>query len=252
MTTAINAGGVMETHVWEAPTAKTPVRATVLVRPLSHGFNAASVKGEICALTVADAAVFLAAAACTTGTVVIRNWSSIAENPSATILREALASMGAYVVSSKEGLTCTSRSTSGHLSGITIDLADNPDLIAPLLVLSVLADEPSELRGLTAHHKITEPVVANLNRIGGSIEWNGSTARVFPRPLHGGAWVGAGTAASSALGAVLALVVPGIRVYGVEMDSREGRAFLKEWNSALDADEHILPGATRGTVPYYR
>lgn len=243
------------THaVWQAPLAAIPVRATVTV-PHLHDPDAN--RGEagsdvaVYAPTVADAAVFIAAAAVTTGTVVIRNWDRIAGESSATALREALATMGTYVVRSAEGLTCTSRSTSGHLSAITVDLADHRDLIAPLLVLAALADDPSELTGLAAHRDYVELLLAELQSLGALIDWDGQMARVFPQPLHGGSWSGAGEPAAAALGAVLALVVPDVSVSGLTVDSDDGRRFLAEWAHALAADEHILPGSTRGTVPYY-
>lgn len=239
----------MSDLVWEAPLAAIPVRATVTVPHLGADADDAGV--GVYAPTVADAAVFLAAAAVTTGTVVIRNWDAIAGEPSATPLREALGSMGTYVVRSAEGLTCTSRSTSGHLSGIAVDLAVHRDLIAPLLVLTALADDPSELRGLADHAAYVEELLAELQGLGALVDWDGDVARVFPQPLHGGEWSGAGEPAAAALGAVLALLIPHMRVSGLALDGTDGRRFLDEWRSAMAADEHILPGATRGTVPFY-
>lgn len=236
----------MTDAVWEAPLAAIPVRATVTVPHLGGEEDV-----EVFAPTVADAAVFLAAAAVTTGTVVIRNWDQIASEPSATPLREALATMGTYVVRSAEGLTCTSRSTSGHLSGISLNLAEHRDLIAPMLVLAALADDPSELRGLAGHRAYVRELLGELQGLGALVDGDGDTVRVFPQPLHGGAWRGAGEPAAAALGAVLALLVPSMRVSGLSLDGAEGRRFLDEWRSAMAADEHILPGATRGTVPFY-
>lgn len=240
----------MTETVWEAPLATIPVRATVTVPHLGDKEDVA-----VFAPTVADAAVFLAAAAVTTGTVVIRNWEQIASEPSATPLREALATMGTYVVRSAEGLTCTSRSTSGHLTGITLDLAAHRDLIAPMLVLAALADDPSELRGLSGHRAYVRALLGELQGLGalvdGDVDSDGATVRIFPQPLHGGEWRGAGEPAAAALGAVLALVVPNMRVSGLALDGAEGRRFLGEWRAAMAADEHILPGATRGSVPFY-
>lgn len=240
---------MMSDDVWDAPLATIPLRATVTVPHL--GASTSHANTEVYAPTVADAAVFLSAAAVTTGTVVIRNWDAIAGEPSATPLREALASMGTYVVRSAEGLTCTSRSTSGHLRGIAVDLSGHRDLIAPLLVLTALADDPSELRGLGKHGSYVDRLLAELQGLGALVDWDGETARVFPQPLHGGEWTGAGEPAAAALGAVLALLVPHMRVSGLTLDDASGRRFLDEWHAAMAADEHILPGATRGTVPFY-
>ncbi|MFT4214345.1 MAG: hypothetical protein QM622_06165 [Microbacterium sp.] len=235
----------MTQTTWAAPAAEIPLRATVTVSPMpGEGLH-------VHAPSVADAAVYLAAAAITTGTVVIRNWDEIAAGPSASALREALASMGAYVVRSAEGLTCTSRSTTGHLRGIDIDLSAHPDLIAVILVLALLADDRSEVRGVAEHERLVAALLLDIRGLGGLVDWDGSTVTVFPQPLHGGSWRGAGEPTVLALGAVLALRVPGIQVEGIDLDTPEGALFLETWRRAMLADEHILPGATRGTVPYY-
>ncbi len=184
-------------------------------------------------------------------TCVIRNWDAIAEDTSAAALRDALASMGTYVVRSAEGLTCTSRSTSGHLDGISVDLTGHRDLVAPLFVLASLADHPSELRGLRGHGGYIDELVGELRALGADVAWDGETARIAPQPLHAGVWRGGGEPAAAALGAVLALVIPGVQVAGLALDGADGRRFLEEWRSAMTADEHILPGSTRGTVPFY-
>ena len=233
--------------VWNAPAADIPMRATVAVPHLGDADR------RVSAATVADAAVFLAAAATTTGTVVITNWSEMADDPSARMLRECLASMGTYVVRSAEGLTCTSRSTSGHLAGITADLGAHRGIVGPLVALALVADDVSTFTGLAPHAALIEALLADVQALGGLAEWDGDTLRVFPQPLHAGAWRGGGDPAVAALGAVLALTVPGVVVAdGLDPDSPDGHAFVDVWAEAMAADEHILPGATRGTVPFYR
>lgn len=232
--------------VWNAPPAAIPMRATVAVPHLGDPDR------RVTAATVADAAVFLAAAATTTGTVVITNWSEMADDPSARVLRESLASMGTYVVRSAEGLTCTSRSTSGHLAGVTLDLAAHPVLVGPVVTLALLADDPSTLTGLAPHAALVEALLADIQALGGLAEWDGDVLRIFPQPLHAGVWSGGGDPAVAALGAVIALTVPGVVVTdGLDPATPHGHAFLDAWAAAMAADEHILPGATRGTVPYY-
>ena len=236
--------------VWNAPAADIPMRATVAVPHLGDADR------RVNAATVADAAVFLAAAATTTGTVVITNWSQMADDPSARMLRECLASMGTYVVRSAEGLTCTSRSTSGHLAGITADLGAHRGIVGPLVALALVADDVSTftvpLRQAAERLHVGEQRLDECG-VRGEAEWDGDTLRVFPQPLHAGAWRGGGDPAMAALGAVLALTVPGVVVAdGLDPDSPDGHAFVDVWAEAMAADEHILPGATRGTVPFYR
>ncbi|BBH68380.1 hypothetical protein ACTI_50650 [Actinoplanes sp. OR16] len=214
---------------WPAPLATMPVRARI---------DAAT--------TLDEAAVFLAGAAVTTGTVVLRNWDALAEDPAAPVLRDLLATFGAYVVRSAEGLTCTSRSTSGHLNPISYDLSTAPGLAGVACVLAALADGPSRLSGVPQSPRVTE-VMDNLTALGGRVTMRSGVVAIVPGPLHAGAWQAHGDPVLGALGAVLGLVVPGVSIVG----SPSRPAFLEAWRRAMAADENILPGTSAGTVPYY-
>jgi 3-phosphoshikimate 1-carboxyvinyltransferase len=234
---------------WPTPNADLPLRARLEV---VHVDAAASV---IDAPTVADAALFLAGAAITTGTVVLRNWGVLAGEPSAPVLRDLLATFGTYVVRTAEGLTCTSRSTSGHLDGIAYDLGAAPDLAGIALVLAAVADDLSCLRGV-ASAPGSAAVRANLDALGAQIsDGPDGSVLVTPVPLRAGVWPSDGDAGLAALGAVVGLVVPGLVVTdadGVDWAHAPGfQPFLRAWRRAMSADEHILPGTSAGTVPYY-
>ncbi|GAA1583318.1 hypothetical protein [Actinoplanes couchii] len=225
---------------WPAPEAMIPMRARLDV-----------VAGPVVvAPTVEDAAVFLAGAAVTTGTVVLRNWDALADDPAAPVLRDLLATFGAYVVRSAEGLTCTSRATSGHLEGITYDLSAAPSLAGIALVLAALADGPSRLAGISQAPRAKETLSA-LSALGSRAVARPDVIEIEPGSLRPGEWPAHGDPGLAALGAVLGLVVPGIRITGIDPDAPGLRPFRKAWRQAMTADENILPGTTTGTVPYY-
>lgn len=236
----------MADPLWHAPTALIPLRARVTVPAVPRQDGV-----EVDAPTLADAAVFLAAAAVTTGTIVVRNWDALAGDRAAPLLRDVLASMGAYVVRSREGLTCTSRSTSGHLSGVRCALGGAPELLPSLVALAALADDASHLSGLDGQDRQVEGLRANLQALGGLTEWDGSALGVHPQPLHAGRWLAHGSIDTALAGGVLALVVPGVDVEGVDVGSPDLAGFFDRWRLAMTADEHILPGTSSGAVPYY-
>nr|WP_269809809.1 hypothetical protein [Kineosporia rhizophila] len=226
--------------IWPAPAAKVPLRARLDVVPVE----------VVEAPTVQDAAVFMAGAAVTTGTVVLRNWSALADDPAAPVLRDLLASFGTYVVRSAEGLTCTSRSTSGHLEGISYDLAGAPGLAGVALVLAALADSPSQFTGLAEATRV-EQVAANLTRLGANCHVQADVVTIVPKELHGGLWNSAADPVIAALGAVVALVVPDVHITGLSPEAPALQPFLRVWDRAMTADENILPGTSSGAVPYY-
>ncbi|MBB2946570.1 5-enolpyruvylshikimate-3-phosphate synthase [Actinoplanes lutulentus] len=230
--------------IWPAPAATMPVRARLDVVAVD------STGAVVEAPTVDDAAVFLAGAAVTTGTVVLRNWEALAADPAAGLLRDLLATFGTYVVRSAEGLTCTSRATSGHLDGVDHDLTAAPGLAGIAVVLAALADSPSSLHGVSEAPRVAE-VLENVTALGGDATVRAGVVEIVPGPLRAGAWQSHGDPRLGAFGAVLGLVIPGVRIAGLSPDAPGLRPFLKAWRWAMTADENILPGTSTGTVPYY-
>lgn len=236
----------MTTTLWKPPHALIPVRARVVV-PGQSGEDGLAIAPP----TLAEALAFLGAAAVTTGTVVIRNWESLGLSKSGDRLRQILASMGLYVVRSTEGLTCTSRSTSGHLNGVSADLCGSEELVRGLVPLALFADDECVFSGLAAASELIGVILQNISALGGSATWDGDSLRIQPAPLHAGIWDCAGDAVLALAGATVALIVQGIDVQGLASASSELAADIRAWTDAMLADQHILPGTSAGSVPYY-
>nr|WP_240188781.1 hypothetical protein [Nakamurella flavida] len=191
---------------------------------------------------LAVAAGFLAAAALTTGTVVVRTWP--AHDPAGDRVRAVLADLGTYVVRTAEGLTCTSRSTSGELTGVRADLRGLPGPVPVLVVLAALADGRSELR--VGDVPEVTAVLAAVTAVGGRVRREGDVLIVDPGPPTGGSWPTAGSAAVAMAGAVLGLRVPGLVVDDLAPLTAVVPGFTDLWLRLLWADEHLLPGTSSG------
>lgn len=223
-------------RAWRVPTAEIPVRGRV--RPTAPG-------------TPFDpyvAAAFLAAACVTTGTVVVQDWprpdGPAGDRTADERIRTLLADLGVYVVRTVEGLTATSRSTSGDLRGGRLDLTGVPRLAPLAAVLAALAEGESTLVGLSRAEPGALAAAAALRTLGGVAEWTGDGLLVRPRPLTGGLWVAGGDLDVALAGIVLGLTVPGVRLDDLSPVLAAVPAFDDLWLRLLWADEHLLPGTS--------
>ena len=219
-----------ETNYWRAPHARIPVRGHLSVPP-----------GPEENLKAADAAVFLAAAAVTTGTVLIENWPAAGSEELAA--RNLFADMGLYVVASPDGLTVTSRSTGGNLQGVEADFSAVPDLAPLAAILAALAETPSSLHGVGPVR--AEGIMANLRGVGTTVDFVDSTLRISPAPLSGDCWPNRGDAHLVLAGMVMALKLPGLRVEGMTSAAERIPGFEALWNQVLNANEYLLPGSRK-------
>lgn len=225
-----------ETDYWRAPHARIPVRGHVAVPPGADG-----------KVSAADAAVFLAAAAVTTGTVLIENWPAAGAPEEATV-RTLFASMGLYVVASSDGLTVTSRSIGEDLLGVEADLSAAPNFAPLAAAVAVLAESPSILHGITASR--AESIAENLGNLGARIHVDGSTVRIYPAPLAGDSWIDGGDPNLAFAGMVVALRVPGLRVGGLRSMGERIPGFESLWIRLLTANEYLLPGSRKLPLDY--
>ena len=224
------------TSTWRAPTAEIPVRGRV--RPTPDG---APFDGYV-------AAAFLAAAAVTTGTVVVLRWprpEEPAADPAADErIRRWLADLGVYVVRTVEGLTATSRSTSGDLRGGRHDLTGHPRLGPLAVVLAALAEGESTIAGVPRTDPGILAVASAVRSAGGDAEWTAGGLLIRPRPLTPGLWVAAGNVDVALAGVVLGLKVPGTILDDLAPVLAAIPAFDDLWLRLLWADEHLLPGTS--------
>ena len=188
---------------------------------------------------------FLAAAAVTTGTVVVRTWP--VGRPGGDRVRAVLADLGTYVVRSADGLTCTSRSTSGELTGVRADLRGIAEVVPVVAVLAALAQGPTRVR--VDDDPRVAAVVAALTAVGGRARVDagdvGALVLVIePVALRGGTWPTAGDAGLALAGAVLGLRTPGTVLDDIGPLTAEVPGFTDLWTRLLWADEHLLPGTS--------
>ncbi|MGU3435092.1 hypothetical protein ACNHUS_18995 [Actinomycetes bacterium M1A6_2h] len=199
--------------------ARTPVRARARTTFGDHGLARAEV-----------GCWFLAAAMITGGTVLVTDWPDHVPT-SATVFLDVAAEMGAYVVESPDGLSATTRSTSGVLQGTGVR-GDAGNLLPLVLVLAAAASTPSEFHGVDFE------VVSLLRKAGAHIDVSESTTRITPAPLHGVSWA-ASTPVGTMAGLILSLVVDEMTVDVAQLNS----SILHEWDRILAADEYLLPGS---------
>ncbi|TKV58799.1 hypothetical protein FDO65_14935 [Nakamurella flava] len=223
-------------RVWNVPTAEIPVRGRVRPTVPDRPFDPY------------HAAAFLAAASVTTGTVVVQGWPRPTghgtDGAADDRIRHLLAGLGVYVVRTAEGLTATSRSTSGDLRGGRFDLTGMPRLVPLALVLAALAEGPSTLIGPARTAPAALAAVEALRTVGGAADWTGDGLLVHPRRLTGALWVAAGDVDVALAGIVLGLTVPGVRLDDLSPVIDAIPAFDDLWLRLLWADEHLLPGTS--------
>lgn len=182
---------------------------------------------------LANAAPFLAAALVTGGRVTVPRWPSVTAQ-AGDALRPLLAELGADVTLDTAGLTV--RGT-GAIRGITADLRDAGELAPTLAGLAVLADAPSHLFGIAhlRHHE-TDRVAAlarELNALGADVREEPDGLRIAPKPLHGGEFATYDDHRLATTGALLGLVVPGVRVRDVATTAKTMPGFVDLWLAML-------------------
>ena len=182
---------------------------------------------------LSNAAPFLAAAAVTGGSVTITGWPTSTTQPG-DALRDLLRRMGAEISLDDSGLTVGGGSS---LVGIDADLHDVGELAPVLAVVCALASSPSRLRGI-AHLRGHETdrldaLARELTRLGGDVRQTDDGLVITPKPLHGGVFETYDDHRMATAGAVLGLVVPGVRVVDVATTGKTLPGFVGMWTSML-------------------
>ncbi|CAI9417514.1 3-phosphoshikimate 1-carboxyvinyltransferase [Nocardioides sp. T2.26MG-1] len=139
---------------------------------------------------LSNAAPFLALAAVSGGTVVVRDWPH-ETTQAGDALRDILTAMGCEVAfvdgPDATGLRVTG---SGTLLGIDVDLHDVGELTPAIAALCALAEAPSHLRGV-AHIRGHETdrlaaLATELTGLGADVTEHDDGLSIRPAPLHGG------------------------------------------------------------------
>jgi 3-phosphoshikimate 1-carboxyvinyltransferase len=182
---------------------------------------------------LSNAAPFLAAAVVTGGAVTVPGWPEQTTQPGDD-LPELLSRMGARVERQADAVTIAG---TGSIGGLDVDLRNVTELATVIAAMAALADSPSRLRGLahTRGHE-TDRIVAlatELRRLGGSVTELDDGLAITPRPLHGGIWHAYGDHRMATAGAVLGLLVDGVRVDDISVTSKTLPEFPALWSGLI-------------------
>jgi 3-phosphoshikimate 1-carboxyvinyltransferase len=164
---------------------------------------------------LSNAQPFLAAALVTGGRVTVPDWPERTTQPG-DALREIFTAMGGRCALDERGLTLTG---TGGVHGVDVDLSEVGELAPGIAAVAALADSESVLRGI-AHLRMHETdrlaaLCKEINGLGGDVTETADGLRIRPRPLHGGVFHTYDDHRLATAGAVLGLLVEGVRVENV-------------------------------------
>jgi len=185
---------------------------------------------------LSSAAPFLAAALVAGGEVRLRNWPRTSMQAGAAT-PAVLTAMGAHVAFDGDDLVVTG---DGTISGVDIDLADNPELACVLAAVAAVATTPSHLRGighLRGHETDRLAALATeLTGLGAKVTEHDDSLTIEPATLHGGVFRTYDDHRLAMAAAVLGLVVPGVLVENVETAGKTYPGFAQQWTAAVTGE----------------
>jgi 3-phosphoshikimate 1-carboxyvinyltransferase len=186
---------------------------------------------------LSNAAVFLAAAAVTGGEVTVAGWPTHSTQPGVGIL-PVLEQFGATVVSSVDGVGVRGP---GTLTGVDVDLHDVGELTPTIAAVAALATTPSRLRGV-AHLRGHETdrlaaLATELAALGGDVEETSDGLLIRPAPLRAGdrPWQAYADHRMATAGALVGLVVPGVRIDDVACTDKTIPDFPGRWTILVES-----------------
>jgi 3-phosphoshikimate 1-carboxyvinyltransferase len=182
---------------------------------------------------LSNAAPFLALAATTGGTVVVRDWPS-ATTQAGDALRDLLARMGCSVTIDEDGLRVTG---TGSIEGIDADLHDVGELTPVVAALCALASSPSVLRGV-AHIRGHETdrlaaLARELGGLGADVTETDDGLALRPAELHGGLFHTYADHRMAHAGVVVGSAVDGVLVEDIGTTSKTFPDFADAWARLL-------------------
>lgn len=213
-------------------------RGVVIDEPDAHTWHVAP--GRITAADVTiepdltNAAVFLAAAAITRGSVTVPGWPPASLQPGALFL-DVVARMGAQVERADGSVTV---GAVDPLRGIDVDLSQASELTPVVAALAAVADGPTTIGGV-AHIRGHETdrlaaLTTELRRVGAEVTETSDGLRIVGgRALHPDQMMAYADHRMVHAAALLALVVPGISVDDPGCVSKTMPLFHDDWAGLL-------------------
>ena len=185
---------------------------------------------------LSNAAPFLALAAVSGGTVVVRDWPRTTTQ-AGDALREILSLMGCETTYVAEGLRVTGPPTTSGLQGVDLDLHDAGELAPAVAALCALASSPSHLRGI-AHIRGHETdrlaaLAAELGALGADVTERPDGLSLRPAPLHGGTWHTYADHRMAHAGVIVGSAVDGVLVEDIATTSKTFPEFAGFWTALL-------------------
>jgi 3-phosphoshikimate 1-carboxyvinyltransferase len=185
---------------------------------------------------LSNAGPFLAAAVVTGGRVSIPHWPA-RTTQGGDHWKQILAAFGAEVDLTGGTFTVTGP---GTVTGVDLDLGEAGELAPTVAAVCAVATTPSRLRGI-AHLRGHETdrlaaLVAEINRLGGDAEETEDGLVIRPAPLHGGTFATYEDHRMATAGAVIGLVVPGVRVENIATTAKTLPEFPRLWAELVDPD----------------
>jgi 3-phosphoshikimate 1-carboxyvinyltransferase len=179
---------------------------------------------------LSNAAPFLALAAVTGGTVVVRDWPATTTQ-AGDALRDILEQLGCTVTRSDQGLTVAGPP---RLEGIDVDLHDHGELTPAVAALCALAAGPSHLRGV-AHIRGHETdrlaaLATELGALGADVTEHPDGLSFRPSALHGGLFHTYADHRMAHAGVIIGAAVDGVLVEDVETTSKTFPDFAGFWS----------------------
>ncbi|WP_022868141.1 3-phosphoshikimate 1-carboxyvinyltransferase [Schaalia vaccimaxillae] len=184
---------------------------------------------------LSNAGPFLAAAMVCGGTVNIPGWPRDTDQAGDS-WRNLLADLGAEVTLNDDSLSVTGPGA-GNYGGLNIDLSEVGELTPTLVAILALASTPSTITGighLRGHETDRLAALATeLRRMGGDVDELDDGLVIRPRPLHGADLETYKDHRMATFGAILGLVVPGVRIRDIQTTSKTLPDFESMWMGML-------------------
>jgi 3-phosphoshikimate 1-carboxyvinyltransferase len=238
--------GVVLRHIGERPVPNTPHLAMTVAMLRDRGVQAetdgrtwAVRPGPISAVDgmiepdLSSAAPFLAAAVVTKGLVRVANWPERTTQPGG-LLPGLLEQFGAWVRRDGDDMVISGPAT---VTGADLDLRDAGELTPVLAAIAAVADSPSRLLGieyLRGHETDRLAALAReLSALGAVVTELDDGLQIRPKRLHGGVFATYDDHRLAMAGAVVGLVVPGIRLDDVATTGKTFPGFATMWTEAV-------------------
>ena len=182
---------------------------------------------------LSNAAPFLALAAVSGGSIVVRDWPR-QTTQAGDALRDILTAMGCEVAFVDEGVRVTG---SGTLLGIDVDLHDVGELTPAVAALCALAEAPSHLRGI-GHIRGHETdrlaaLATELGNLGAIVEEHPDGLSIEPAPLHGGVFHTYADHRMAHAGVIVGAAVEGVLVENIATTAKTFPDFADFWSTLI-------------------